>query len=296
MKWDALRVFLAVARTGQMLGAAGKLGLDQATVSRHVRGLEESLGAQLFQRSPTGATLTAEGERLLPFAERMESEALQIAASVGHTDVGLSGVVRIGAPDGFGTYVLAPMLAQLAARHPELRLQLVPLPRNFSLSKREADIAITLERPSEGRLVAQKLTDYTISLYGSEAYLDAIGGVERPEDLGRCLFVTYFQDMLFSPRLDYGRMVLDRAAQVFECASVVAQMQALRRGGVGYVHDYAATAAPDLRRILPELAITMTYWIVIHADSRGISRMAAVSEAIRSEVNDGSRSFALSGM
>ena len=277
MKWDALRIFLAVARAGQVLGAARKLGQDQATVSRHIRSLESDLGAQLFLRGPGGATLTAEGERLLPIAERMETEATRAFADAGRPELGLSGVVRVGAPDGFGTYILAPLLADMAAKHPDLRLQLVPL-----LSKREADIAITLERPTEGRLVAQKLTDYSISLYASPAYLEAVGGVETTEDLSRCVFVTYVQDMLFSPRLDYGRTAMNRAGQVFECASVVAQMQALRRSGVGYVHDYAAT--DDLEKVLPELAISMTYWLVIHADSREVRRMTEVGAAIREAV------------
>ena len=68
----------------------------------------------------------------------------------------MSGTVRIGAPDGFGVAYLAPRLGRLTAEHRELSIQLVPVPRSFSLSRREADIAITVERPTEGRLVAAK--------------------------------------------------------------------------------------------------------------------------------------------
>lgn len=291
MRWDSLRVFLAVARQGQMLGAGRSLAMDQATVSRHVRALEADLNAQLFRRSPSGVVLTEAGERLLPMAERMESEALRAYASIGGADVGLSGTVRVGAPDGFGSFVLAPLFGEIAAAHPELKLQLVPLPRYFSLSKREADIAIVLERPRQGRLIASKLTNYTLGLYSTPAYLERVGGVSTPEDIAKCLFVTYVRDMLFSSKLDYGAALAARAGQVLECASVVAQMQTLERCGVGYVHDYAAARRETLRRILPEFTVTLSYWIVAHADSRTVRRVSEVGEMIAGHVRSQANLF-----
>ncbi len=90
-------------------------------------------------------------------------------ANLGRTDTAIAGTVRVGAPDGFGVSFLAPRMGRLIERHPELKIQLVPVPRSFSLSRREADIAITLERPEQGRLVSSKLTDYTLGLYASRA-------------------------------------------------------------------------------------------------------------------------------
>ncbi|MEM7544294.1 MAG: LysR family transcriptional regulator [Pseudomonadota bacterium] len=291
MKWDNLRVFLAVARAGQLLGAAQKLGQDQATVSRHIRALEAALDTRLFQRSQAGVLLTSAGERLLPIAERMETEALQAVSTIGRDEVELSGTIRIGAPDGFGTYFLAPLLAELSITHPGLRLQLVPLPRSFSLMKREADIAITLDRPTEPSLIARKLTDYTLGLYTTRRYLAEVGAITSIDDLARCLFVTYVQDMIFSPQLTYGETIMARAGQVFECASVVGQMQALRQGGVGYVHDYASPSAPELVRILPANAVKLTYWIVVHRSTQTIRRMNELSSAIRARVDAARGSF-----
>ena len=96
---------------------------------------------KLFERRPQGYALTEAGERLLSEAESMESQALAVASEIGGSDLALSGTVRVGAPDGFGTYFLAAELGALAEQHPGLVLQLVALPRTFSLSKREADIA-----------------------------------------------------------------------------------------------------------------------------------------------------------
>jgi DNA-binding transcriptional LysR family regulator len=159
MNWDDVRIFLAVARAGQILGAARRLELNHATVSRRVAALEGSLGARLFRRLTTGSELTPAGERFLEIAERMEADMLAARAEVSGGAGDVSGTVRIGAPDGFGVAFLAPRLGALTELHPDLKIQLVPVPRSFSLSRREADIAITTERPTEGRLVAAKLVD-----------------------------------------------------------------------------------------------------------------------------------------
>ena len=181
--WNDLRFFLAVARAGRLTVAARQLEADHTTVSRRISALEHALKTKLFERRPQGYALTEAGERLLSKAESMESQALAVASEIGGSDLALSGTVRVGAPDGFGTYFLAAELGALAERHPGLVLQLVALPRTFSLSKREADIAITLEQPTEGRLVSRKLTDYRLRLYASEAYLERHGPIRELADL-----------------------------------------------------------------------------------------------------------------
>jgi DNA-binding transcriptional LysR family regulator len=171
VNWDDIRVFLAVARSGQILAAARRLGINHATAARRITSLETNLGAQLVVRRTNGCGLTGEGEAFLVHAERMEAEMLAAQSNLGRTDSAISGTVRIGAPDGFGVSFLAPRLGTLIARHPDLRLQLVPVPRSFSLPQREADIAITVERPARrpagctqaGRLLAVALRRAVLS-------------------------------------------------------------------------------------------------------------------------------------
>jgi DNA-binding transcriptional LysR family regulator len=141
MNWAHVHTFLAVARTGQILKAARQLNLNHATVGRQVMALEQSLGARLIDRQNQGCTLTPAGEALLVAAEKAESELLRVGSEISGTAATISGVVRVGAPDGLGNYFLSQELASLSASHPELVVQLLPLPRVFSLSRREADIA-----------------------------------------------------------------------------------------------------------------------------------------------------------
>ncbi|WP_112662225.1 LysR family transcriptional regulator [Microvirga flavescens] len=275
--WDDLRFFLAVARTGRLTVAARRLEADHTTVSRRLSALEEALQTKLFERRPQGYSLTEQGERLLARAESMESQALSAASEIGGADLAVSGTVRVGAPDGLGTYFLAAELGGLAERHPELTIQLVALPRTFSLSKREADIAVTVEQPTEGRLVSRKLTDYRLRMYASAQYLERHGEPRTLEDLGGRLLVTYVADLVYSPVLHYAVGLEKFGPRHYECASVVAQLEAVRAGvGIGILHDYAARQHPELKLVLPEVSFTRTYWIVTHADVRSLHRIETV--------------------
>lgn len=292
MDWDRIRIFLAVARSGQILAASRRLGLNHATVARRLDALEADLGARLLERRTTGSTLTAAGEALLAAAERAESDFLRVGAELSGVAEALTGTVRIGAPDGLGNYFLARILAAFAARHPGLTIQLVPLPRTFSLSRREADIAITLDRPQQGRLVVRKLTDYTLSVYAARAYLEREGAVGDEADLAGRLFVTHVEDFVYSRALDYGVAFGDLTARRFECGSVVGQMEAVRAGeGVGILHDYAARTYGELVPLLPERRFTRTYWLVTHADTHGTRRIAEVVDHIVAEVRAARGSF-----
>jgi DNA-binding transcriptional LysR family regulator len=117
--WDDFRHFLAVARSGTLSAAADATGTDHTTVARRISRLEEACGAQMFFRSNAGYELTAAGEKLLPLAEAMEAGFIG-AASLERENFGVAGTVRIGTPDGFGTFFLAPRVAKLAAAYPGL--------------------------------------------------------------------------------------------------------------------------------------------------------------------------------
>ena len=170
--WDDFRFVLAIVRGGSVSAAAKQLAVDHATVIRRVDRLERHLSAKLFDRRKTGYLLTEAGQRVADSAEAMESTIVANQEAVGGSRAQLTGTVRIGAPDGFGSHFLASRLLKFTERYPDLDLQLVATARLFSLSKREADIAISLTMPKEGRIVGRKLLDYSLGLYAAPAYLD----------------------------------------------------------------------------------------------------------------------------
>ncbi|MDQ0472850.1 LysR family transcriptional regulator [Labrys wisconsinensis] len=292
MDWDRIRIFLAIARSGQILGAARRLGLNHATVGRQLTALETDLGARLVERHTNGSRLTAAGEALLAAAERAESEFLRVGSRLAGIEEAIAGTVRVGTPDGLGNYFLARELGALAAEHPELVIQLVPLPRTFSLSRREADIAITLDRPTQGRLIVKKLTDYSLSVYAAGSYLARTGAVEREEDLAGRLFVTHVDDLAYSRALDYAATLGRLMQRRFECGSVVGQLEAVRAGhGIGILHDYAAQPFPELQRLLPSHRFRRSYWLVSHPDTHDTRRVRAVTAHIVARVRAARRTF-----
>ena len=278
MDWDDLRVFLAVARR-ESLSAAGKaLRIDPATVGRRIARLEDSLGARLFVKSPQGYALTDTGARLVPRAELAEA-ALRGLDETAETPEGLTGQIRLGAPDGCANYLLPQVLAQMCDRHPGLEVQLVALPRVFNLSKREADMAIGVSRPEAGRLVVQKLTDYRLHLAASRSYLAAHAPITTRSDLKAHRLVGYIPDMIFDKELDY-LAELGLAAPPLASNSVSVQLNFLRAGaGVGVVHDFALPAARDLQRILPnDISLTRSFWLIRHADDARVPRLTRFAE------------------
>jgi DNA-binding transcriptional LysR family regulator len=278
MDWDDLRVFLAVARR-ESLSAAGKaLRIDPATVGRRIARLEDSLGARLFVKSPQGYALTDAGGRLVPRAEVAEA-ALRGLDETAETPEGLTGQIRLGAPDGCANYLLPQVLAQMCDRHPGLEVQLVALPRVFNLSKREADMAIGVSRPEAGRLVVQKLTDYRLHLAASRSYLAAHAPITTRSDLKAHRLVGYIPDMIFDKELDY-LAELGLAAPPLASNSVSVQLNFLRAGaGVGVVHDFALPSAPDLQRILPnDISLTRSFWLIRHADDARVPRLTRFAE------------------
>ena len=273
MDWDDLKLFLAVARAESLSGAGKALRVDPATVGRRVARLEEALGARLFAKSPQGYALTEAGARILAHAEAAELAVTGAAEELRGQDQGLTGQIRIGAPDGCANYLLPQVLAQICDANPGLEVQIVALPRVFNLSKREADMAIAVSRPATGRLTVQKLTDYSLSLAAARDYLAAHPPITRPEDLNGHRIIGYIADMIFDKELDYlGQMGLTDVPLASNSVSV--QLNWLRHGaGVGVVHDFARPSAPELGRILPEIRLTRSFWLIRHADDGRVARL-----------------------
>jgi DNA-binding transcriptional LysR family regulator len=274
--WDDARHFLAVAREGQILGAAQRLGISQAKLSRRMAALEEAVGTRLLDRTTRGSSLTDTGRSLFAVAERIEAEILGVIEDIGG-DEGVSGTVRIGAPDGLGSAFLAPRLGLIRAAYPDLRIQLVPVARSFSLSEREADVAIMVGRPDKGRLRVRRLIDYTLGLYASNDYLGQRGRPATAHALRTHDLVGYVEDLIYTPELNYGSEILSDWSPTVEVATAIGQFEAVRAGaGIGVLHDFMAAGAGNLELILPEIQINRSYWTVWHENLKSARRVQAV--------------------
>ncbi|HEX3774306.1 MAG TPA: LysR family transcriptional regulator [Polyangiaceae bacterium] len=150
--WEDARLFLAVAEAGSLSAAAKRLKIAQPTVSRRVAELEAELGESLFARSVGGATLTALGERLLEPARRMAEWATEFERAAEKSETALEGVVRITAPPGLAFEFCAPFAVVLRDRLPGVRLEVVSTVRYLDLTRRDADLALRIEKPTQREL------------------------------------------------------------------------------------------------------------------------------------------------
>jgi len=291
MNWDDLRYFLAVAREGQMLGAARRLGVSQARLSRHIASLEQAVGTRLFNRTTRGCTLTSDGKILINTAERMEAETQSAAQDLQKREE-VSGTIRIGAPDGFGSAFLAPRLGRFRTAYPDLRIQLVPAPRSFSLSEREADLAIMVGRPTKGRLRVRKLVDYSLSLYAAKSYLERAG---KPNDISNLMghtLIGYVDDLIYTPELNYAGDVIKDWRPDIEVSTAIGQFEAVRAGaGIGILHDFMADGLPDLERLFCGATVKRSYWMVWHENQGVTRRVQAVADLIDAFVREDRQKF-----
>ncbi len=290
LNWDDLKVFLAVARL-ESLSAAGKaLRMDPATVGRRISRLEQALATRLFVKSPQGYALTEAGERLAEHANGAERAVIAALDETRSPPNVLSGTIRIGAPDGVANYLLPQICAAICDDNPALEVQIVALPRVFNLSKREADMAITVSPPETGRLTVQKLTDYHLHLAASRAYLERHPPIRSRADLRGHRMIGYIPDMIFDRELDYMDEAGEGVRARLTSNSVSVQLNWVRQGaGIAIAHDFALPAYPDIQRILAdEVSLRRSFYLIRHADDRQVARLNRFADllaaALRREV------------
>lgn len=277
--WSDFQAFLAIARTGQLARAGAAMGVDATTMGRRLRRLEARLGTTLFEQTREGQVLTEAGEALLLRVEAMAQAAAQIAETTGGT-ASLSGTLRISVAEGFGSWFLPPLVDDFAARHPGLTLDLVASSGFLSLSKREADIAVTLSRPKAGPVIARKLSDYALRLYAAPAYLARGDTPRQPADLARGhRLVGYIPDLLYDPALRYLDEIHPGLTAQLRSSSINAQRALIAAGaGIGVLPCFIGDADPDLVPVLPDQRIVRGFWLVTHKDTHNLARIKAGKE------------------
>lgn len=183
LDWALLRSFAAVLDTGSLSSAAAQTGSTQPTLSRHIRELETALGVSLFTRSVRGLEPTDAAVALADDARRMDmaADALALKAS-GHAQE-LAGTVRVTASMVVANLVLPTIIAALRIEEPNIQLEIVASDSTQNLLRRDADIAIRMADPSQNALVARKVGQIPIGLFGATSYLARRGRPMTTDDL-----------------------------------------------------------------------------------------------------------------
>jgi DNA-binding transcriptional LysR family regulator len=273
MDWGDIRIFLAIAREGTLGAAARKVGQTQPTIGRRLRTLEAALGNTLFQRTTAGFILTDEGAALLPRAERMEDEALAIQRQISGHAHHLEGALRITSIDWFAGSVLSPVLAEFAALHPHVVIELLTDQRFLSLSRREADLAFRFGPFDEPDVVSRKLLKVR---YG--AYIRT--GSKRPKagDGDGATLMALHTDFAGTPDDTWLQRVLPNARTTIRCNSRGVQARLCAEGlGVAILPRSLGDTLTGVERLgLGEEPPARDVWVGYHRDLGRLARLRAL--------------------
>ena len=245
--WDDFRFLLAIVRGGSVSAAARQLGVDHATVIRRVDRLERHLKAKLFDRRKSGYLLTEAGQRVADSAEAMESTIVANQEAVGGSRAHLTGTVRIGAPDGFGSHFLASRLVPSANGIPISICSWSP-PRGCSACRSARPISRSASpcRRKAGSSAASCSTTASGSM--PRRPISTATLTSHPAPICRHRFVGYIEELLFTPELDYLPQVSPKISAKFRSANLIAQLNATIAGfGIAVLPHFMASAHPELR-------------------------------------------------
>jgi len=279
---DDLRLFLEVARRGRLTEAAKHLQINHTTVSRHITRLERAVESRLFDRTSDGWTLTDAGSRLMIHAENVESAMLVAQEDCLSRDSSLTGHVRVIAPDGFGAYLLLPGLVELQRQHPDLTMEVVTANRHASLTPREFDLAVTIERPQARAVTVQKLANYTLGFYASRGYLVSHTPVDAIEDLYHHVLIWYVDTALDHSTFNLLYEVLPNAKARIQTNNIAGFIQAAEADlGIALLPSFIADRNPRLQKLTSiTTRIESSYWMSIPRDLVRLARVRAMAEHI----------------
>ena len=288
LNWQDLRFVLAVARSQTLAGAARELRVNESTVARRIAQAERKLDAHLFERTAGILSATEAGQLAAGAAERMELEVQSIEVAIGGADRHAAGTVRITSVPVLVNRMLVPAVPRLLDAHPELDIELIAEPRDLSLTKREADIALRLARPQkELRALARRVGQLDYAVYRAEG----AGHESLP-------WITYEDAMADLPQRTW---IAQRAARddgkgfVLKVNDAETVIHGVKSGlGRSLLPIAIADKEPGLVRAEDNgPALSRELWLMTHPELRRLVRIEVALDWIASTVRDATGRIAL---
>jgi DNA-binding transcriptional LysR family regulator len=274
MEWDDLRYLLAVGRQGTLSAAARDLGVNHSTVFRRIGLIEEQLGVRLFERRRDGCTPTPAGEEAILLAEHMEGDDDRLERRLAGRDTRLSGVIRVTTTDTLLEPTLAPMLAAFRDAQTDIRLELIVDNRFFSLSKRDADVAIRPSAAPPETLVGRRVSAIATAIYGAAGYLEAAPPLDRLDEHD---WIAPDDSLATLPSARWLRATIRQTEPVLRTNTLMGMLAAAKAGlGLAALPCFLGAVAPELRRVRPPLdALASELWLLTHRDLQHVARLQA---------------------
>lgn len=285
--WDDLRCFLAVARKGTTLAAAGELGVSQPTVVRRMSALEDAGGIALFDRSPAGYALTEAGRALLPIAERAAAE-MQAAADLLAGRRGESeGRIKLMLPDSMEEMLLE-LLQRFRENWPDIEVQILTSYTPLDLARGEADIAVRVtHRPESDALLVRALPNAAWTVYGCRRLAEQRALPASPDALEAYPMIGADGPMVDWKAFTWLARIAPDAHYVLRCNSITGVRNAVRSGiGISPLPCLLANSDPELIPCFPPPPeIETLMWLATRRELRQVPHAHALYEGLYSHIN-----------
>ncbi|SMX28027.1 HTH-type transcriptional regulator GltR [Pelagimonas phthalicica] len=294
MDWDKLRIFHAVADAGSLTHAGDSLHLSQSAVSRQIRALEDSLKTTLFHRHARGLILTEQGELLFDATSSMVKRIEAATARIHDSEEEVFGELRVTTTHGFGAMWLAPRLAKLYEKYPDLKIDLMLAENVLDLPMREADVAIRMKEPSQADLIRKRLMAIRMRLYASPRYLDKHGVPDSIEDMQHHrLICQNVQSAQVSAGLQLNQQLLSIVKTTLTVNNYFGVLQAVQSDlGIGVLPNYIIDGNPHITRVLPEVeSVEVPVFLAYPEELRQSKRVSAFRDFVQEQILEHRRSL-----
>ena len=266
--WDDFRIVLCIARADSFAGAARRLAVNESTVARRLQQIETRLGTRLFERKAGKLVPTDAGRDLADYAEAVEAQVHTAQRKVSGLDERAAGIVRITAVPLLANRILAPALDTLLSKHEDLQIDLIADPRDYSLSKREADIALRLARPqTDTTAIAKRVATLEYGLYAHK---------DMPHETLN--FIGYEDSMRDLPQSRWIASEIARSKAPSPCVRVndgETLLNCLNAGlGKSLLPTVIGDGQPNLIRVpCPAEPLSRDLWLMVHPELRSLIRV-----------------------
>lgn len=272
MNWDDIKLFLAIARSKSISGAAQNLKVQHSTVSRRLHKLENTVGSRLFDRKRSGLTLTEAGYQVYDSALKMEAEAINIDSQLHFKDRDCEGQLVVAVLNDMASGILMPIFARFIKQYPKVQLHIKGSSSTASLAQREADVAIRLTNTPVDTLIGKRILTVSSTVYGQKQYLqNQKKALLEPEWLGaEC---CHYHRNWTSQSCDVS------THQLYSDDSNIT-LSAIKAGlGISYLPCYMGDDDPELQRVCePQEKHDLGLWLLIHPDLKHSSRVRTFRE------------------
>lgn len=265
MEWDDLQYVLAVAETGSLAGAAVALGVNRTTVLRRINAFERKHGLRVFERLPSGYTLTAGGHELFAAARGLEHTILTLERKLAGQDQRAEGIVHLTTTDTLIASILPAQLHAFRREHPGILLDITASNTLLDLARRDADVAIRPVIQPPETLIGRRICSVAFAVYAAPSHVTA-GDLSVPLDSHAWLApnATLAQTSVarwMSDAVPEGRRVL-RADSLLALRELCAAGE-----GLAALPCYLGDTDPRLVRVrAPVKEMTTALWVLTHPD------------------------------